>query len=110
VRPKRRVRLNASAIANPPRQTKTGCAWSSNRDEAPCDGTSTLSDRSWQLLVFLLVSEKSALYLGNESCAGFEDEDLETALTPLRTSVNGVHDARPILDRLVEAIRKKWRH
>jgi hypothetical protein len=41
--------------------------------------------------------------------SGFEEEDLETALAPLRTSVDRIRDARPIFDRLVEAISKKGR-
>ncbi len=41
--------------------------------------------------------------------SGFEEEDLETALMPLRTSVDRIHEARPIFDRLVEVIRKKGR-
>lgn len=46
------------------------------------------------------------IHLNRESlAAGFDDEALETALEPLGAAIDRIEAARPLLDRLVEAIK-----
>lgn len=43
----------------------------------------------------------------DELAIGFEEDELEAAFAPLGVSIDRIHAAQPILDRLVEEIRKK---
>ena len=46
------------------------------------------------------------IHLNRETlAAGFEDEALETALEPVGAAIDRINAARPLLDRLVEAIK-----
>lgn len=91
-------------------------------------GTDALGQRDWKALLrsegalldalvnkgFLCDPKSGELALTvpvnrERLAAGFDDEDLETALAPLSQAVDRIHSAQSIFDTLVETIKTKAR-